>query len=695
MIPVAKPLDTITDNPAGTDIRRGFYFNAGFFTQSRVRRILELAGYELKLGKPSAQDDVLVWGHSPYAGRGEKVAEATSARVVRVEDAFLRSLFPGRAGEPPLGLTIDRKGAFFDARQPSELEDILATHPLDDTALLNRARDAADRMRENHLTKYAAVDPDIAPPPPGYVLVIDQTRGDASIKLGGANADSFREMLYWAQEDFPAARIVIKTHPETQDGHRDGHFSEEDCSNKISLFDQPISPWKLMEGAVAVYTVSSQLGFEAILAEHKPVVFGQPFYAGWGLTDDRQPPSRRKRKLSRAQLVAGSLILYPHWYDPHADRLCGLEDVLAELEAHSRAWREDRKGHVAFGMRAWKRGHLQAFFGSSGRSVTFEDSAERAIASAKADGRDVMIWSSRVSDDIVSSAESVDVKLIRVEDGFLRSRGLGADLVPPLSLVADDLGIYYDPSRESRLERLIAQAAKLPASRLLRAERLMARLNSLGVTKYNLGDAPELPETDGRQVILVPGQVEDDASILLGTSEVTRNLHLLETARRLSPKAFIIYKPHPDVEAGLRTGVVPAEEVSRLVDYVAHGADPARLIDLADKVITMTSGLGFEALIRGKPVTTLGTPFYAGWGLTKDLGPVPARRQARPDLAALVHAVLIAYPRYLDPVTGTPCSVEVAVERLVSGEGQSGKHSLRALAKLQGWFKGYAWLWRR
>ena len=45
----------------------------------------------------------------------------------------------------------------------------------------------------------------------------------------------------------------------------------------------------LMEGAVAVYTVSSQLGFEAILAGHRPQVFGQPFYAGWGLSEDRNP----------------------------------------------------------------------------------------------------------------------------------------------------------------------------------------------------------------------------------------------------------------------------------------------------------------------------------------------------------------------------------------------------------------------
>ena len=144
-------------------------------------------------------------------------------------------------------------------------------------------------------------------PEPGYVLVIDQTRGDASVTLGGADANSFREMLYYAQEDNPGARIVIKTHPETGSGHRPGYFSAGDESGRVSLCSDPVSPWHLMEGATAVYTVSSGLGFEAIFSGHKPKVFGQPFYAGWGLTEDRHPQGlpRRGRNLTRAQLFAG------------------------------------------------------------------------------------------------------------------------------------------------------------------------------------------------------------------------------------------------------------------------------------------------------------------------------------------------------------------------------------------------------
>ena len=291
------------------------------------------------------------------------------------------------------------------------------------------------------------------------------------------------------------------------------------------------------------------------------------------------------------------------------------------------------------------------------------------------------------------SAQGTSPPLLRVEDGFLRSRGLGAALTPALSLVADDLGIYYDPSRPSRLEALIA--APLPPGGAARAEALIARLRAEGVSKYNLsGTAPVIPRSAGRAVILVPGQVEDDASIRLGAGVERTNLALLRRARVENPQALIVWKPHPDVEAGLRPGAIPATALAGLADVTAAATDPAALLAQVDAVWTMTSTLGFEALIRGVPVTVLGAPFYAGWGLTRDVGPVPARRRARPGLAGLVHAALIAYPRYLDPVSGLPCPVEVALDRLGDPALPQGGPGLRWLAKAQGLLAGQAWLWR-
>ncbi|WP_291239525.1 capsular polysaccharide biosynthesis protein, partial [Gemmobacter sp.] len=676
---------------------------------------------------------------SPHALRGEAVAEARGLPLIRLEDAFLRSIRPGRSGEPPLGLLIDDLGVHFDAAAPSRLERLLATHPLDDSNLLRRAREGMGRIRAAHLSKYNNFDPTHPAPPAGYVLVVDQTRGDASIRHGGASDTTFAEMLLAARLDHPAARILIKTHPETQAGHRPGHYGPADCDARTALFSDPCSPHDLLDGAIAVYTVTSQLGFEAILAGHRPQVFGQPFYAGWGLTADRQPPPRRGRKLTPAQLFAAAMILAPVWYDPCRDRLCSFEEALDQLEAETRAFRADRPGHVATGMRLWKRGPLQAFFGRETR-LTFADPPEKAARLAEKRGQSLLIWAGREPEGFAPP-----VPVLRVEDGFLRSRGLGADLVAPLSLVTDDLGIYYDPTRPSRLESLIR--APLPPGGAARAEALIARVTALRLSKYNLDAATDLPPRDGRAVILVPGQVEDDASIRLGCGAIRSNLGLLQATRAANPQALILYKPHPDVEAGLRPGALPAAALDGLADVIAPHSDPITLIDHADQVWTLTSTLGFEALLRGKPVTCLGAPFYAGWGLTHDLSPadlrasnlgpdgrgtdgrgtgdlvpgdlgpgdlgpdslgawhpapVPIRRQRAPDghplprvtLAQLAHAALIAYPRYFDPESRRPCPPEVILDRLASGTPPRRSLANRLLAKAQGALASHARLWR-
>ncbi|NGQ91016.1 capsular polysaccharide biosynthesis protein [Rhodobacter sp. HX-7-19] len=680
------------DITAGAIPRRLRFLNGGFLSPG-LRRILSAAGHDLIPGLPRPGEGVVVWGRSPTAPRGEAVAARRQVPLIRIEDAFLRSLRPGRMGDAPLGLLIDPLGVHFDPAQPSLLERLLATAPLDDTVLLNRARVGIQRLIAADLSKYNLHDPALAPPPPGYVLLIDQTRGDASLRCSGADAATFQDMLARARDDHPAAPILIKSHPETRLGLRPGHFDPAHLPPGVTLHDAPVSPWRLLEGAIAVYTVSSQMGFEAILAGHRPRIFGQPFYAGWGLTADEVPPPRRGRNLTRVQLFAAAMILAPVWFDPLRRRLCSFEEAVDQLESDARAFRADRTGHVALGMRLWKRRHLQDFFGRQ-RPLVFAANADKAAALARRSGRGLIGWAGRLPPDLPP-----DIPLLRVEDGFLRSRGLGADLIPPLSLVTDDLGIYYDPGQESRLERLIL--APPPPGGLARAEALIARITALGLTKYNLAAAP-LPDLPPGHRILVPGQVEDDASIRLGAGDIRSNRALLERVRADNPDAVILYKPHPDVEAGLRPGAIPPDDLARLADLTLHKADPLALIAACDEVWTITSTLGFEALLRGKPVTTLGAPFYAGWGLTRDLGPVPQRRLRRPDgslqprpgLAGLVHAALIAYPRYLDPLTRRPCPPELALERLAQGALPYPGAANRLLAKLQGLLAGQAHLWR-
>ncbi|MDO5371210.1 MAG: capsular polysaccharide biosynthesis protein, partial [Paracoccus sp. (in: a-proteobacteria)] len=220
----------MTGKPSGpTGLRRLFVLNGGFFARPRLRRILNLAGWQLAVGRPGPDDSIGVWGASPTAWRGRALAARTGAALVTVEDAFVRSVLPGRHRSPvgrrgPIGLLIDPLGLHFDPSAPSLIET-LASSP-EAAALSAKAESALARLRAADLSKYNAHLPDAAAPEPGFVLVIDQTLGDAS--LMGAGRGTFLRMLEAARDENPGARIVLRTHPETAAGLRRGHLGRAD-----------------------------------------------------------------------------------------------------------------------------------------------------------------------------------------------------------------------------------------------------------------------------------------------------------------------------------------------------------------------------------------------------------------------------------------------------------------------------------
>lgn len=301
----------------------------------------------------------------------------------------------------------------------------------------------------------------------------------------------------------------------------------------------------------------------------------------------------------------------------------------------------------------------------------------------------VVVWKSRTPSRLLARLEASGVTLGEVEDGFIRSSGLGANCVPPLSAIVDFSGVYFDPLGPSDLENLL-EYAEIDSITRARAERFRRRLIEAAISKYSQGGITESLPKDGRRRILVAGQVEDDRSILSGGKGLS-NLDLLERARGLEADAWIIYKPHPDVKAGHRKGHVPEREALKFADEIVRDAPITALIDSVDGLHVITSLAGFEALLRGKQVTTHGVPFYAGWGLTRDLGEIPARRTRRRSLDELVAATLLLYPRYLDPVTRLPCPAEILVERMAKGEAKVSS-PLVALREWQGRIKA---LWQR
>jgi capsular polysaccharide export protein len=308
---------------------------------------------------------------------------------------------------------------------------------------------------------------------------------------------------------------------------------------------------------------------------------------------------------------------------------------------------------------AWKRSAVRQCF--PGAQVVFIASAADAPA-----GGVLAVWGMK---SIVGEL-ATDVRVLRLEDGFLRSVGLGADLIRPMSWVVDGRGIYYDATRPSDLEQALTDTAFAPAL-VRRAAFLRERIVAEGLTKYNVGISGWQRPSGAGKVILAPGQVESDASLIYGAPKIRSNIGLLQAVRRANPDAYIVYKPHPDVMAGLRAKGAGEDEALSWCDELVTDAAMGDLLMAVDEVHVLTSLAGFEALLRGKPVTCYGQPFYSGWGLTMDIVPNPSRGR-RLSLDELAAGALIEYPIYLSRVSDALITPEQALDELLAWRIKTG-----------------------
>lgn len=369
----------------------------------------------------------------------------------------------------------------------------------------------------------------------------------------------------------------------------------------------------------------------------------------------------------------------------YRDPFTGAETTAEQTVALLAHWRHEIRRNpgwggktvLAAGIASWKRREVEQLLWAGTGSRLDHAKGNRL------DGADaVAAWPARADTGLPQRAAEAGLPFWRIEDGFIRSVGLGAACHPPFSIVLDGAGAHYDPSGPSDLEALLATADFAPEL-LARADALIALIVSSGISKYEIGTAAvDLPPKTRRR-ILVTGQVEDDLSVRLGGGEVRSNIELLRRARAAEPDAEIWFKPHPDVDAGHRKGHVADADALRHAEQVVRGVPMAALFGAIDGLHVLTSLAGFEALLRGVDVTTHGVPFYAGWGLTRDLGAVPARRNRALPLNALAAGVLLLYPKYLDPVTGLPCTPEILIHRL-SEQRRPQETWLTRLRNLQG-----------
>jgi capsular polysaccharide export protein len=315
-------------------------------------------------------------------------------------------------------------------------------------------------------------------------------------------------------------------------------------------------------------------------------------------------------------------------------------------------WISDDQKPIAFlwGFHAWKREYVSSYlkeyrtaYSNTKRSWTSEQAALRKVKKAV-----FIFWGMTGNPSVISYAQNRGFKILRMEDGFIRSSDLGSKRTMPMSLVLDDMGIYFDATRPSRLENILQSTDFTATEHLLdAAEALLKVFKALEMSKYNIKscrDAADILGVKFRQRILVIGQVPDDASLLYGDLQGWDDQKLIELAIQENPDCEIVYKPHPDILEGFRKSEEPV--TTKDVVIINERVSLPSLFRAVDKVYTITSLSGFEALIYGLPVTVVGMPFYAGWGLTDDRASIP-RRHRTLTLVEIFCATYLLYPRYL------------------------------------------------
>ena len=216
--------------------------------------------------------------------------------VLILEAGFIRSINTFcEQNSPPkyrydVGFVLDYLTAYYDATKPSYLELMLNDKSLViNDQQMNRAASCIRKIVANHLTKYNCQPifvPEIGRKGAKKILVVDQ---------------SF---------------------------------------DNVYTYTRPINPISLVQYVDKVYVVTSQLGYEALMCNKEVHVFGMPFYAGWGVTHDRQVCSRRTHKRSVEEIFYITYILYSFYVNPEKQVPCEIEeaiDILISLrEEYSR-----------------------------------------------------------------------------------------------------------------------------------------------------------------------------------------------------------------------------------------------------------------------------------------------------------------------------------------------------------------------
>ncbi|WP_172292419.1 glycosyltransferase [Pseudoruegeria sp. HB172150] len=239
-----------------------------------------------------------------------------------------------------LGYIFDDRAQYYMSDYETRLDERLnGDFVLTETERARAVR-LMERIVQTRISKYNS-QPIFRPGiEPGYkrrVLVVDQNYSDASTFYGRASPREFSAMLDAAIDENPDALIIVKTHPDlnwVKSTQRRGYFDDMSSQGRIQILREGVNPFELFDMVDKVYVGTSGMGFEALMAGKEVVCFGAPWYAGWGLTDDRVTVPHRSRKRDLSELFHSFFIWYTIYHLPEGEVPAEIEDVLDFIEAN-------------------------------------------------------------------------------------------------------------------------------------------------------------------------------------------------------------------------------------------------------------------------------------------------------------------------------------------------------------------------
>lgn len=652
------------------------YYSASKKLIANARNFYTISLYKKNL-KIKKDDLFFGWGRKKSGLKAMNLAKKYKAKFILLEDGFIRSLNLGVEDSPSFSMVKDDIGIYYDATMPSKLENLLNTCEFKDEEI-KQAKKAIELIKKYKISKYNN-NLDI---PDNYfqkdekrVLIITQTANDASLEFGLAKDFKTLDMIKDAIKENPKSTIYIKIHPDVLSGKKQSDLDLNSLPKECILITENFNPIALLEFFDKVYTKTSGMGFEALMQECECICYGMPFYAGWGLTKDKLECKRRMQKRSLEEVFYAAYILYSEYFNPYLNQKSNIFDTIQTLAKYKDIEKVNSNKLFMLGFTLWKRHFIKPFFKAKDNEIIFLNSIKSLVRYKLKEDDKFFIWGKKYDENTLKNLLLVKAKeqnltnftpkVSLVEDGFIRSISLGSDLTRPFSLIVDDKGLYIDPNKPSKLEELL-QNEIFDENMLNRAKNIIKILLENRFSKYNglKHENLKINAKTGQKIILIPAQVEDDASMILGGFGLS-TLDLLKEVRSKNQDAYIIFKPHPDVLSGNRVGLKDETLILEFCDEIVKDCSIDSAIKIADEIHTITSTSGFDALLRAKKVFTYGMPFYAGWGLTKDKYRCE-RRTRKLSLEELVAGALIAYPRYINPKTKTLCEIEVCLDIMLN-----------------------------